>query len=68
MIDYEAQFKDLAEHEFMAANARWHNRREYPTAKAAYQSAARTEGRGIDVAFAKYRHGYYVWTNNRDKP
>lgn len=61
MIDYEAQFMDIDEDTWVNMGA-WPNCRVYADPRKAFESARRTENRGIDVAFAKFCGSYYVWT------
>ena len=61
-IDYELQFKTINTKDYDEVCRIWTRRRNFYTAEAAYRTARRLEGDGIDVAFAKYGDTYYVWT------
>jgi len=66
-IDYDLQFKSLTFAEIEREGENWKRERVFYDARKAYESARRSEGRGIAVAFAKNEHGthataYYVWS------
>lgn len=58
---YERQFVTLTTDEAAEMNTKWKKCRTYYDAKQAFNSAARTEYRGISVAFAKVGMTYRVW-------
>jgi hypothetical protein len=62
-IDYAAQFKLITMDDADAMTTEWRRHRVYVDPKNAYESAARSEARGVDVAFATTGYGqYHVWT------
>lgn len=67
-IDYDRQFTELTLAEVIRESEKWKRERSYADAKAAFQSAQRSEARGQSVAFAKRtsedgsRTVYYVWS------
>lgn len=65
-IDYERQFTDLNPLDLRAVDLRWLQRRSFSDPRQAFESARRTEARGIAVAFAKSGDTYYVWTGEKE--
>lgn len=64
-IDYDRQFVALTPWDFLSVSAQWLHHRTYTNAKQAFESARRTESRGLAVAFAKWGDTYYVWTGEK---
>lgn len=64
-IDYERQFKIIGDVDRIAVSTEFKRERTYFSAEQAFKSAARSEARGLDVAFAKNGGLYVVWTGAR---
>jgi hypothetical protein len=62
-IDYDRQFKQITFAEALTEINNWKRYRLYHDPKPAFVSAARSEARGVSVAFAKDERGvYWVWS------
>lgn len=69
-IDYDRQFKALTLAEVIREGENWKRERHYLDAKNAFESARRSESRGVAVALAKTEResggwAYFVWTGER---
>lgn len=62
-VNYDLQFKNLTFADIMREGEKWKRERVFFDAKKAFESARRSEARGVSVAFAKSESGaYFVWS------